>query len=234
MKLGESLLTARKKAVLLQSCPICSSLGDDSLVPIAEMARERVLEKDEILALQGDPCTGFYLVLSGKLRVYKTSSSGKEKVFAIAERGMTFAEDALFGAGKFLENAMALEKTKVLYVPREEFLAVLRTRPELAFQVMESLCAWIKRLASTVEIGAFLGASAKVVHYLVELASQQGATGRSLVLPDKKKAVADRLGITPETLSRALHDLEERNLISMKGREITVLDLDTLKEVAEL
>lgn len=234
MKLGESLLTARKKAMLLQSCPICSSLGDDALVPIAQMARERVLEKEEMLALQGEPCTGFYLVLSGKLRVYKTSASGKEKVFAVAERGMTFAEDALFGAGRFLENAMAIERTRVLYVPREEFLAVLRTQPDLAFQVMESLCSWIKRLSSTVEIGAFLGASAKVVHYLVELATKGGAVTRTFVLPDKKKAVADRLGITPETLSRALHDLEERELITMKGREITVLDLKALKEAAEL
>lgn len=220
MRLGKSLLAG---------CPICSSLGEDALVPIAEVALERAFAKDELIFSEGDLCTGFHLVLAGRVRVYKTSSTGKEKVLIVAEAGMTFGEDALFGAGKFMENATALTPVRTLHVPRAEFLAMLRRNPDLGLQVMESLCLWIRRLSTSVENIAFLNARDKVITYLLDLAGPDVGAG-AVTFPEKKKDVADRLGLTPETFSRVLHDLEQQGLIVVERRKIGFNHLEALKE----
>lgn len=229
MKLGKSLINAALKSKLLHSCPICSSLGDDSLSAIAEIAVERTFEKGQYIMQEGDLSTGFFLVLAGKIRVFKSSANGKEKVLLIAETGMTFGEDALFGQGTFLQSAEAAMKSKVLQIPRNEFLNMLRKDSELSFQVMESLCMWIRRLSSSVENVAFLTAKDKVAQYLVEL-GQKSKTS-SVTLPAKKKEIADQLGITPETLSRILSDFSKQKVIKIEKQKISILNLSQLSEV---
>ena len=232
MRLGKTLLSvAEQKANLLHSCPICSSLGGESLTAIAEVATQRLFEPNEPLATEGEDCTGFYLVVSGKVRVFKTSPSGREKVLLVAEDGMTFGEAALFGSGKFLLNAVALLPTRTLFIPRTEFLNMLKKNPDLALQVMESLCLWIRRLSSSVSNIAFLGARDKVVRYLLNLSKISGDRS-SVELPDKKKDIADQLGITPETLSRVLHELEEKSLIKSDKRSVKLLDPEALEEAS--
>lgn len=230
MKLGKSLLAAHRSR-LIQSCPICSSLDGEALAPIAAMAGERVFEKGALLMQEGDLCTGFFLVISGKVRVFKAAPSGREKVLLMAEPGTTFGEDALFGSGVFLQNAMAVEQTRALHVPRTEFLNMLRKNGDLAFQVMESLCLWIRRLSTSVENVAFLTARDKVGRYLLDLWNQAGG-GTSATLPAKKKEVADRLGIMPETLSRVLREFQERRIIRIEKRTVRFTDIAQLQELA--
>ena len=233
MTLGKTLINATtNRAKQLHSCPICSGLGEDSLAAISDIAAEKNYNKGEFLMQEGEKSSGFFLVLSGKVRVYKSSPNGKEKVLLIAEPGMTFGEDTLFGEGTFLEMAVALSKTKVLQIPRSHFLKILRTNSDLAFQVMESLTLWIKRLGSSVENVAFHSASEKASRYLVGLTEKTGSS--LLSLPAKKKEIADQLGLAPETLSRAFHDFSEREIIKISNRQITILDLDQLKEIANL
>lgn len=232
--LGKTLLEATSPEFSqLQSCPICSGLGSDALGSIAEIAKERRLEKGQFLAHEGEVCSGFYLILSGKLRVFKTAPNGKERVLLIASRGMTFGENALFGQGFFLENACALDSVRALHIPRKEFLDMLRKNPDLAFQVMESLCMWIRRLSSSVESIAFMGAHDKVIRYFLDLVEPRpgAAPNRALVsLPDKKRTVADQLGITPETFSRVLRKLEAKSLIQVDKRKVSLTDLSGLRD----
>jgi len=227
MSLGSTLLAAKQAA--LRSCPICSSLKSGALELVAAIAQEKVVEKGECLVAQGDPCDGFYLVLTGRIRLFKVSESGREKVLLIAHRGSTFGEEALFGEGIFLENAVALENSSVMRIPRQEFLTLLREDADLAFQVMESLCGWIRRLSTSVENSAFLGAKERVVRYLVELSNEADGVA-TLELPEKKKDIADGLGITPETFSRILHELERKGICRVRGKIIEIENLEALRE----
>lgn len=232
MTLGKTLIEASAKSRLLQACPICSSLGEDSLLAVSDIATEQVFEKGEFLMQEGENCTGFFLVLSGKVRVYKSSPNGKEKVLLMAETGMTFGEDGLFGEGTFLEMAVAVTKTKVLKISRVDFLKLLQDNSSLAFQVMESLCLWIRRLSTSVEDVVFLSAKDKASRYLLELA--QKLNSNTLDLPAKKKEIADQLGLAPETFSRALHEFSEQKIIEIHKRQVTILDMDQLRELSTL
>lgn len=230
MTLGSTLFEATSKARLLDCCPICSGLSPDSLTSIALIAAEKSFEKHQFLMQEGEASQGFFLVLEGKVRVYKTSPAGREKVLLIAEAGMTFGEDALFGEGNFLEMAVALQKTKVLLIPRKEFLELLSKNPGLSFQVMEALSMWIKRLCSSVEDVAFLSARDKTARFLHDLYVKTSSS--EVELPAKKKEIADQLGLAPETFSRTLHEFSEQNVINMDRRKIKILDPEFLEELS--
>lgn len=231
MTLGKTLLEATGKAKLLHHCPICASLGPESLTEIAQIANEKTYEKGQFLMQEGEKSDGFFLILEGKVRVYKSSPSGKEKVLLIAETGMTFGEDTLFGEGNFLEMAVALTKTRALLIPRQEFLTLLVNNAGIAFQVMEALCIWIKRLSSSVENDAFLSASNKTARFLFELSTK--TRSNTVLLPAKKKEIADQLGLAPETFSRALHEFSEQNIIQIERRKIKILNIKHLEEISK-
>lgn len=230
MTLGKTLLEASGKSKLLHHCPICAGLGSESLTAIAHIATEKTYEKGQSLMQEGEKSDGFFLVLEGKVRVFKSSPSGREKVLLIAETGMTFGENALFGEGKFLEMAIALAKTSVLLIPRQEFLILLEKNPGLSFQLMEALSMWIKRLSSSVENDAFLSARDKTARFLFELSARLQSD--IVELPAKKKEIADQLGLAPETFSRALHDFSELNVIQIEKRKIKILDIEQLEELS--
>lgn len=232
MSFGKTLLEAAVHSRNLHYCPICSELGEESLLAISHIAKERTFEKGEFLMTEGEKCTGFFLTLSGKVRVYKSSSNGKEKVLLMAEKGMTFGEDGLFGNGTFLEMAVAVTQTKVLQIPRDNFMKILKNNPELSLQLMESLATWIRRLSSSVEEEVFLSSRDKAARYLLDL--YQVHKSHRLMLPAKKKEIADQLGLAPETLSRAFHDFLEDGIIDIKKREIEIKDLEQLKSIANL
>ncbi len=199
---------------------------------ISHIATERTFEKGEFLMTEGEKCSGFFLTLSGKVRVYKSSPNGKEKVLLMAEKGMTFGEDGLFGKGTFLEMAVAVSQAKVLQIPRESFMKILKNNPELSIQLMESLATWIRRLSSSVEDEVFLSASDKAARYLLDL--YQLNKSNRFMLPAKKKEIADQLGLAPETLSRAFHNFLEDGIIDIQKREIEILDLEQLKGLSNL
>lgn len=196
------------------------------------MATERTFEKGQFLMQEGEPCQGFFLVLSGKVRVYKAFGNGKEKVLLMAEKGMTFGEDGLFGPGTFQEMAMAVTKTKVLHISRTHFLKLLQHDTGLSLQMMESLCMWSRRLAVSVENVAFLTAKDKAARYLLEIAEKSDS--QQIQLPAKKKEIADQLGLAPETLSRAFHEFAAKNIITIHRREVSILDLQQLKQESHL
>lgn len=232
MNLGKSIYEATHKSRNLHACPICSGLGEKSQTEISDMATEMTFEAGQFLMHEGEACEGFFLVLSGKVRVYKAYSNGKEKVLLVAEKGMTFGEDGLFGPGTFQEMAMAITKTRVLHIDRQHFLKMLRHNPDLSLQVMESLCMWSRRLATSVESVAFLTARDKAARYLLEIAEKNDSN--LISLPIKKKEIADQLGLAPETLSRAFHDFADQKIISIYRREVSILNLEKLKEVSHL
>lgn len=223
MRLGQTLLQATSRTGLIQACPICSQLDTLALESIAQIATQQDYPKGKFLAHEGDASLGFFLILSGKVRVFKSASTGKEKVLLLAERGMTFGEDSLFGQGVFLECAQAMTDVQALLIPRDEFLKLLKGNSDLTFQVMESLCGWIKKLSHSVEDTVFLSARDKVTQYLIQL--NQKSKNESFLLPAKKKEIADQLGITPETFSRVLHQLSEQKLIRLDKRKVTLIAL---------
>jgi len=165
------------------------------------------------------------------VRVYKIGPDGRERTLHVVRPPYAFAEAALFGPGVFPAFAVALEQSRLIRVHREAFFRMLREQPESAMRVFESLSGWMRELLDQLENETFLNARAKLGNYLLREARRQRVSGArtQIELSDRKKDIASQLGMAPETLSRALADLETRRLIRSHGRRIDMLGIDALE-----
>jgi CRP/FNR family transcriptional regulator len=213
----------------LCSSPMGANLPEQDRLRLAQIAAARQFGKGELLFSQGDPCTGFFLVIDGMIKIFRLSPDGREKVLVVVPPGQTFAEAALFGDGRFPAYAEALSPSKLLFFPKGPFLSLLREDPDLSFKLLASIATWLKRMVGLIEELTLQSASGRFAHYLL---SETAPSDRTLRLALSKKDLAGRLGITPETLSRLLADLAGRQILQVRGRTLSILDRTRLESVA--
>ncbi len=218
----DRLLTALKGSEMF------ASLESGMLEKLASLAGWRSFDPREIIFSEGEPCGGFYLLAEGAVKVYKLSAEGREHVLHLVWPGQTFAEAALFLGDSYPAYAEAVRASRTVRFPREGFIALLRSEPDIALRLMGGMALWLRRLVGQVESLALRGAASRLAGYLLDL-EDGGAT----VLPAAKAVVAAHLGITPETLSRLFLRMETGGLISVRGRSISLLDTSSLREIAE-
>jgi CRP/FNR family transcriptional regulator len=186
---------------------------------LAHLVVVRRLPKGRVLFLEGEPCTGFYLVETGAVRLWKAGPGGEEATLAVVQGGQSFAEAAMFAGETYPVTAETLEETWAAFVPKGPFLGALRGDPDLCLQVIESQARWLRRLTVSLERVCVRGGSDRLLGWLKETA--QGRA--SFRLPVSKKALAGQLAMSPETLSRHLRALQERGSIRVEGQTIVLL-----------
>ncbi|MFQ5509808.1 MAG: Crp/Fnr family transcriptional regulator [Leptospirillia bacterium] len=179
---------------------------------------------------QGEPCTGFFVVVNGMVRLYKAAPDGREHVVEVIRQGQSFAEAVVFTGDLFPVNAETLEDSHLLFFPREPFLHYLEERPRLLFGMIGSISVRMHQLVTKLERLTLQDARQRVAGYFTDLCER---TPRAEALDLSKKTLAAQLGLTPETLSRTLHDLQEEGLISMDGRHFRILDAEALTALSK-
>lgn len=219
----------------LRAVPLFANVDDEALGRVAAMSSERSYGRGEVVISEGEPANGFYVVLEGRVKVYKLSPAGREQVLHVIEANQSFAEAAIFTLDTFPAYAETLVPSRLLFVPRREFLALLESQPRLALQMMASLSAYLHRLTQLIEDLALREAPARLARHLYDLAHESGTRtpeGIAMKLGMPKAELAQRLGITSETLSRALRTFQDEGLLAVRGRTIVVRDAAALQEVA--
>ena len=199
----------------------------------AAMARTRTLKRGERLFEEGDPCEAFYFVASGRIRVFRRTPDGRVRVIHHVEAGQSFAEAAAFGAGRYPASAEAAEPSALVAMATAPFLQRLREKPELSQRMIGALSMWLRALLDRIEELTLGTAAGRLAHYLVRQPAKGAGPRVTIRLPLSKRDIAARLGIAPETLSRVLHDWETRKLVTLRSKEVEVLDLPRLETIAE-
>lgn len=166
---------------------------------------------------QENNATKFYVVTEGRIRLVRYLDRGKVSTFEIVRPSQTLAEIALF-ADIYPCTAIAEIDSEVIAYPKEELLAVLRTYPDLAENFMEMLVRKIQSLKFRLELRDIKIAHERVLHYLRQLVNFPEET--TVVLDRPLKDIAEDIGFTPETLSRALIRLETDGAIARSDRTI--------------
>jgi CRP/FNR family transcriptional regulator len=218
-------------AKLLHGCQLCAGLSEPELQALARIATIRRLESGEVLFQEGDPGLGFYVLLEGRVRVYKASPDGKEYTLHMIRPGQMFAEVAIFMERAYPANCAAVEDSTVAFFPREAFLKLVHDRPQISLKIIASLAHFVREFNRMVEELSLKEVPARLAAYLLDEARRQG--GRQLVIEGTKAALANRLGTVSETLSRNLTKMKNAGLIREEGKGIRILDPERLSDVAE-
>lgn len=186
------------------------------------------VHKGEQIFSEGIDATAFFIVVSGKVKIYKVSLDGKEQILHIHGPMDLVAEAAIFDSMLYPASCMALEDTTLVRISREGFLELIKRHPEITLKMMSGYSRRLRQFVSMIEELSLKDIKSRLASYLIENSIvENGITVCHLKY--SKKELSALLGTIPETLSRALAFLKQRNLIIEKGNRIIIPDPDKLK-----
>jgi CRP-like cAMP-binding protein len=221
-------LPSSHKAQILKSSPIFSSLNDDELGELADLARERSFMPNEFIFWDGDTPDWFYVVAEGKVKVLKHSSSGREFIIAFFGPGEMVGEVAVFENKPYPASAQAVAETRVIGVKREDFLSFLANRPQVALKIINILGGRLRDAQNRLRDLAGERVEQRIASVLVMLSAKLGLT-----LPFTRQEIADMAGTAPETTIRVLSQLKDRGIIRSTRGKVFILDEKKLRLLGE-
>jgi CRP/FNR family transcriptional regulator len=211
--------------------PLFKGLSGRQLDDLARAFPRRSYGPGETIFREGEPAEGFYILLSGRLKIYKLSMEGKEQILHIIEAGEPFAEVALFSETTFPAYAEAIRESEAMFFSRKAFQQLVRDDPSIIMNMLAILSQRLKYFTRLVEDLSLKEVPQRLAAYLLFLADREGS--RQVSLGISKGQLASLLGTIPETLSRITARMAGGGLIEMQGRRITIIDRDGLQALAD-
>jgi CRP/FNR family transcriptional regulator len=217
---------------IISTIPLFSGLPDDQIRAIKQIAVEKQMNKGQTIFSEGDQGKGFYVVVDGRVKIYKVSAEGKEQILHIFGSGQPFGEVPVFTGQKFPANAQAIAKTLLLFFPRNAFVKLIADNPSLALNMLAIMSTKLRQFTIQIENLSLKECPARLASYLNYLADEQGKDD-FVTLNISKGQLASILGTIPETLSRIFAKLSAQGLIRVEGPRIILLDREGLGDLAE-
>jgi CRP/FNR family transcriptional regulator len=220
---------------LLRRCPLFAGLREEDLKKIRAIASLKQVGKKEVLFSDGEMAKGFYVILSGKVKLYKISPEGKEQILHVVSSPDAFAEAALFLEGSYPAFAEALGDSQLLFFPKKDFIQLIEKNPQLSINMIVSLSHYLRRFASLIEELSLKEVSSRIAKYLIDLSlksSKEGKNSKEVELDLSKTQLASKLGTISETLSRTLAKMKAKRIIDVKKNKIFILNREALDELA--
>lgn len=214
---------------VLTASELFGGLPPEHLDEIEKLAIRKEYKRGDSIFFEGDPGIGFYMVATGKVKIFKMSFTGKEQILHIFGPGEPFGEVPVFHDQPFPANATALEKTSLLFFPRKDFVERIHSMPSLVMSMLAVLSMRLRTFATQIENLSLKEVPERLAGYLLYLAEEQGNTEK-VELQISKGQLASLLGTIPETLSRIFAKMSAEGLIRVEGKNISLLDLKGLKE----
>jgi CRP-like cAMP-binding protein len=210
-------------------------LPGEEIENLAGHCAARRLAKDNILFSEGDACEGLFVVQSGAIKVFKMADSGREQVIGIDRAGSTVGELPLFDGGAYPASAAALEDSTLLFLPKREFLLLVRQNSEVAFAVIRSLAWRFRYLTTLVEELSLKEVSHRLARFLRDRAVRDGIrTRRGIEFPlqETNQEIAAEIGTVRDLVSRNLRRFVDRGIIRLELRRVIVLDMPEMEAQA--
>ncbi len=216
----------------LARAPLLAGLSAAQLARVTARAQRIALADGAWLFTQGDRATRFFFVRQGRMRLFRLSAQGDEKVIEFVAAGQTFAEALMFLDEPYYPVcAAALGPTTVIALDAGDFAAMLRDSVETCFILLGHLSRRLRGLIGEIDTLGLHSAASRLARYLVSICP---ATRADLELPVAKQLLAARLSLQPETLSRAIRRLSEQGAIAIDGQHIRILDRPALEELGAM
>lgn len=212
--------------------PLFAGLPPEQIEDLAMIVTDQVFRKGETIFSEGEDGNGFYVAITGRVKIFKLSSEGKEQILHFFGPGEPFGEVPVFTGQHFPANAEALEESRVFFFPRKSFVDLIKGNPSLALNMLAVLSKRLHRFTALIDDLSLKEVPGRLAAYLLYL-SDQNKGSKDLELTITKAQLASLLGTIPETLSRILGKLSSQGLIETGGRRIRILDPEALRGIAE-
>ena len=211
---------------IVRSTPLFGAMPQDVAQSLVGNQAVRVYEKGTLLFQQGDPAASFFVVLDGWVKLFRTTPDGSEAIVGVFCRGESFAEAAIFMGGRYPVSAEVATTARLVRIDGDLLRRRIHEQPDLAFSMLASASYHLKFLVEQIEQIKVLSAPQRIADFLIKLCpAREGSC--AIELPYEKALIAGRLGMKPESLSRALAKLKPLG-VSVEREHVSIVDVDLL------
>ncbi len=213
---------------IIKQTLLLGRLDDECIRVFADKAQRIKTNKGQVLFIHEDEAESFFIVVKGWVKLFRETLDGTQAVVDILTTGHVFGETSIFEDGLYPYSAEVAEKGEIVSIPISLLKSEIEQNPKLSMAMLTSMARYRKQQDQELEHRTIQNASQRIGCFLLRLADQ-GASGPVVIhLPYDKTLVASRLGMQPETFSRALGKLKQATGIYVKGATIEMDSLDQL------
>ena len=224
-------MTHGQIAAAMRQIPLFSALGEAELAGLIEACRTQHAAAGTQVLSPLQQADAFYVILAGKVKVYKLSPRGDEQILHMYGPGQTFGEAAMWAGVRYPAHAEVLADSTLLAISRTALRDLIARNAETAMNMLAGMSAKLREFNQLIEQLSLKEVPARLADILLELPAKPGTN--TVVLRQTKRELAAQIGTIAETLSRAFRKLSSSGLIEVNGPEITILDPDGLVELAD-
>jgi len=219
-------------ADFLATVPLFSGLQRDEIQRFADLTRERAYPKGSVILFQDDPGDSLFVLRAGRVKVVLIGEDGREVILGVLEPGAHFGELALIDDQPRSAHVIAMDDSQLLILRREDFRRRVEANPTVAWALLTELSRRLRR--ADVKIGGLvlLDVPGRIARLLLDLADEAGSD--AIDKPLTHQTIAQMIGASRETVSRAMKEFQDSGLITVERRRIAVGDREALEKRSQV
>ena len=221
---------------ILQAMPFFAGLSERDWEKVTDLFSERQYQKDDYIFLEGEAPEALYIIKTGKVKVLRHSTDGKDVVLRVGGVGHLLGTVAVFDGGGYPGTAQVIEECTALVIARNDCLTLVNRYPVFALAVISDLGARLRSSAEQIRSLAVERVEQRIARILLKLAETAGTDspeGRVIEMPFTRQDVADMTGTTVETAIRVMSKFRRQELIKTRRGKVVLVELAALQEIAE-
>src|SRR4051812_10557309 len=219
-------------ADFLATVPLFSGLQRDEIQRFADLTRERSYPKGSVILFQDDPGDSLFVLRAGRVKVVLIGEDGREVILGVLEPGAHFGELALIDDQPRSAHVIAMDDAQLLILRREDFRRRVEANPSVAWALLTELSRRLRRADQKIGGLVLLDVPGRIARLLLDLANE--SSGPTIEKALTHQTIAQMIGASRETVSRAMKEFQDEGLIRVERRRIALGDRDALVKRAQL
>ncbi|MFC2069741.1 Crp/Fnr family transcriptional regulator [Chloroflexota bacterium] len=216
----------------INSIPYFTGLSSDELDSIGRLVVEKKFERGEMIVYEDEPTEALFFIVSGAVKVFKTSIEGKEQILNVVHPGESFNDVPVFDDGTNTASAQAMSPVVLYELRKNDMMELMETHPEIATNTIRVLAKQVRDLVSLVEDLSFRHVIGRVARILLQHIGDGAAAGNGLRLTQQDMAAM--AGTAREVVGRSLKTLEDEGMIRLERNRIVITDKEALSDKVEV
>lgn len=214
----------------IQDIPFFKDLSDAEFKAVKSCLKEKDFGKGESLFLEGNTCERVFFVRSGRVKLTRTSSTGREQTLETLGPGDTCACNPGASNWHCASTAVALEPCTVWFLSRENYVRLVQTQSKVSLALNRLFAERLQCFSALIEEVSLKDSKKRLVRFLLDMLEDSKGKG-VLMVPFTREEIAQRIGMARETVARQLQQLKTDKLIDIQPGRITVRDKSGLEKL---
>jgi CRP-like cAMP-binding protein len=225
-------METRQTVDFLATVPLLSQIDREELERLAELTREKQYPKGSVILFEDDPGDSLYIVRQGRVKVVLIGEDGREVILGVLGVGEHFGELSLIDEQPRSAHVIAMEDSILLVLRRDDFRRRVDAQPRIAWALLVELSRRLRRADDKIGGLVLLDVPGRIARLLLDFAQEAGSD--TIDKPLTHQTIAQMIGASRETVSRAMRDFQDQGLIRVERRQISVGDRVALEKRAQV